>query len=214
MVDNDLRRGGHARHQRQIAVVEVDDRIIGHDVLHRLRRQSDLEHGSLEHPLRVGIDRKGGLVACLHAADVALADIGVDLHLLEIGADQEQRRRLQGRRDGLSLRHVAGNDGAIDRRDDIGVPEIKFGAFDETLVELHGPLVLMHDKSLVLGLLAGDRVLRGELLIAREIEPIFVEDGSIAHQLPKVLVKRRLIRARIDLGADLPGLHYSVVVAR
>ena len=197
LIDDDLRRGGHARHQRQIAVVDADHGIIGDDVLHRLRRLADLGHGSLEDPLRVGIDGEGGLVAFLHAADVALADIGVDLHLLEVGGDQEQRRRLQAGRDGLALRHVAGDDRAVDRRDDIGVAEIELGAFDETLVELDGPFVLMDDIGLVLGLLAGDRVLRRELLIAREIDPVLVEDGLIAQQ-----VGRNIGRVSPDTDAD------------
>ena len=70
------------------------------------------------------VDGEGGLVTFLDAADVAFADIGVDLHLGEIGGDQKQRRRLKAGRDGLTLRHIARHDGAVDRRNDVGIVEI------------------------------------------------------------------------------------------
>ena len=38
LIDDDMRRGRHARQQRQIIVVDADDGVVGDDVLHRLRR--------------------------------------------------------------------------------------------------------------------------------------------------------------------------------
>ena len=163
-------------------IVDADHGVIGHDVLNRLRRLAALGHRALEHPLRIGVDGEGGLVALLDLADVALAGVGVDLHLLEVGRDEEQRRRLEAGGDGLALRHIARHHRAVDGRDDVGVAEIEFGAFDKRRVELHGPFVLMHDIELVFGLLARDRVLRRERLIAREIGPVLVEDRLIAQR--------------------------------
>jgi len=66
---------------------------------------------------------------------------------------------------------------------------------------------------LVLGLLPRDRVLSGELLIAHEIRTVLVEHSLIAQKLAGILIEYRLIRAWIDLGADLIRSHLCVVVA-
>ena len=50
LIDDDLGRRGHARHQRQIAVIDADHDIVGHDVLNRLRRLADLSHRCLGRP--------------------------------------------------------------------------------------------------------------------------------------------------------------------
>ena len=70
LIDDDPRRRGHAGNQRQIAVIDADDGVVGHDVLHRLRRLTPLRHDAMEHPLRKGVDGKGGGVADLDAADI------------------------------------------------------------------------------------------------------------------------------------------------
>ena len=94
----------------------------------------------MEDPLWKSIDGKSGLVAFLDPAHVAFAGIGVHLHLLEVRGDEKQRRRLEAGGDGLPAGHVAGHDGAVHGRDDVGVVEIELGAFDQRLVELDGRL--------------------------------------------------------------------------
>src|SRR4029079_9228497 len=87
---------------------------------------------------RERIDGEGRAVAGLDAADVALADIGVDLHLREVGRDQEQRRRLEARRHGLTDGDVARDDGAVHRRYDVGIAEIDLGRLELRLTLLDG----------------------------------------------------------------------------
>ena len=133
--------------------------------------------------------------------------------LLEVPGDEKQRRRLEAGGDGLPAGYAARHHGAVHGRDDVGVVEIELGAFHVRLVELDGPFVLVDDVGLVLGLLARDRVLLSQFLIAREIDAVLVEHRLIAQQLAGILIERRLIGARIDLGADLTRPHLGVVVA-
>ena len=48
---------------------------------------------------------------------------------------------------------------------------------------------------------------------AGKIGAILVQDRLIAQKLAGILVELRLIRPRIDLGADLPRLDLAVVIA-
>ena len=124
LIDDDARCGGHARHQREVGIVDADHDIEGHDVLDGLRRLADLTNRAFEDALREGVDRKGCLVSLLDAADVAFADIGVDLHLGEVGGDQKQRRRLEACGDRLTHGDIARHHRAVDRRNDVRIVEI------------------------------------------------------------------------------------------
>src|SRR5208282_1540046 len=103
--------------------------------------------------------------------------------------------------------------GTVHWRNDVGIVEIELGTFHERLIQLYCRRVLVDDVCLVLGLLPRDRVLSGELLIAHEIRAVLVEHSLIAQKLAGILIKYRLIRAWIDLGADLIRSHLCVVVA-
>ncbi len=213
MIENDRSGGRHARHQRQITVVDADHDVVGHDVLNRLRRLTPLSYGALEDPLRKGVHGEGRLVAFLDAAHVGFAGIGIYFKLLEVLGDEKQGWRLEARGHSLPTGHAAGYHSAVDWRDDVGVVEIELGTFHQRLVEFDGRLVLVDRISLVLGLLSRDRVLRGELLITRKIGAVFVKHCLIAKQLAFILVEYCLIGARIDLGANLTRTHLRVVVA-
>ena len=62
--------------------------------------------------------------------------------------------------------------------------------------------------SWVATLLVGDGVLRGQGLIARQVDLGVGEIGLIARQLALGLVQRRLIGTRIDLGQQIARLHH------
>ena len=81
--------GSHPRLQRQVRIVDTDDDVIGDDILHGLRRLTDLADRALKHSLRKRVDGETTLVFLLDTADIALAHIGVDLHLLEIAGDKK-----------------------------------------------------------------------------------------------------------------------------
>jgi hypothetical protein len=107
LIDNDRGGRGHARHQRQIAVIDADHDVVGDDVLHCLRRLTPLNHGALEYPLWKSIDGKSGGVAFLDPAHVGFAGIRIHLHLFEVCGDEKQRRRLEARGDRLPAGYAA-----------------------------------------------------------------------------------------------------------
>ena len=141
LVGDDPDRRRHARLQHQVGIGDADHDVVGDDVLHRLRRLADLAHLALERAIGKGFDREGRRVVLLDAADVAFADIGIDLHLGEIGGDQEQGRRLEARRDRLAHGDVARHHGAVHRRNDIGVVQIDLRGVERGLVLLDRRLV-------------------------------------------------------------------------
>ena len=98
---------------------------------------------------------------------------------------------------------LAQADAAGDRRDDAAIGEIELGIVDLRLVELDRAFVLIDDVDLILRLLACDRVLGRELLIAREIDARLVERRLVAQQLAGLLVERGLIGAGIDLRQEV-----------
>ena len=121
-LDVDVRR--HARLQLQLGVRHVDDRRVGDDVLLDDRLQPHLRHRADEVVGRVGVDAEGDVLARTDAADVRLVEVGDDLHLRQVGGEDEQRRRLHAGGDRLADVHVARDDQAVDRRGDDRVLEV------------------------------------------------------------------------------------------
>ena len=80
--------------------------------------------GPVERVGRVGVDAERHVLARPDAADVGLVDVRVDLHLRQVGGDDEERRRLHAGRDRLPDVHAALDDDAVDRRRDHGVIEV------------------------------------------------------------------------------------------
>ena len=72
-----------------------------------------------------------------------IADVGVHLHLGEILRDEKQCRRLEAGRHGLADVDVARDDDAVDRRRDVGVPQIDAGFVERGLCLLHTSLISM-----------------------------------------------------------------------
>ena len=85
--------GGHPRTELEVRVGHVDHRVVGHDVLLRLRRVADLANRSAEALVREGVHDEGGLHPRLELAHVGLGDDGVHLHLLQVPGEGEDGRR-------------------------------------------------------------------------------------------------------------------------
>ena len=120
----DAEVGRHARLQLQLGVRHVDDRLVGRHVLDDLRLQPDLPDRAVELLAGIRVDAEGHRLARPDAADVGFVDAGVDLHLRQVGGDDEQRRRRHAGRDGLADVDAALNDDAVDRRRDHRVVEV------------------------------------------------------------------------------------------
>ncbi len=113
-------------------------------------------------------------------------------------------------RPGFMLR---GHHGAVDRRDVVGVAEVEFCEVDQRLVEFHRAFIAVDDKRLIPDLLPRERISCRMPAQTREIGAIFFEDRLVAQKLTGILVEPRLIRPRINLGADLSRLHLVTVIA-
>src|SRR5690606_21529810 len=90
-----------ARLQQQVRILDVDDRRVGHDVLLDDGLQPYGGDAAGERTIAVRVDGEGHGLPGPDAPDVALVDVRLDLHALEITGDHEQRRRLQAGRHGL-----------------------------------------------------------------------------------------------------------------
>ena len=125
--------GRHAGLELELWVLDVDDGVVGDDVLHRLRRISNLPDAAGEFLVGVGIDEEGGHHPIVQLAHVRLGHRGVDLHLAKVLGDGEERGR--GERGGHRLADVdgAGNDDAVDGGINIGVLEVLLGLLERGL---------------------------------------------------------------------------------
>ena len=95
MADQKFHIGGHAGFEKQLFIINTHDRVVGNDVLHHDRRVAHLQNLAVKAPRRIGVDGEIHFLIHPHVTDVALADVGVDLHFSQIVGDQEKRRRLE-----------------------------------------------------------------------------------------------------------------------
>ena len=117
------------------------------------------------------------------------------------------------RRNRLALADIARQHGAVRRRHDVGIAEIKLGAVDQCLIELHGAFVTADDQRLIRHLPPHQGICRQLPAQTCQIGAILFQDRLIAQKLAAILVEHRLIRPRIDLGADLSRFDFAIVVA-
>src|SRR4029077_18621024 len=108
--------GGHPGLQTEILIVDIDYDVIGHDILHIDRCETDLTDRTGKLISRVCIDRKGRLLPFGDAPDIRLADVGVDLHLRQIERDQKEVRCGKTGRDRLTNLYVSGDHDSVHRR--------------------------------------------------------------------------------------------------
>ena len=124
--DRDFRRRGHTGLQQALGVVDAQDRLIGHDAIRRLRRAADLADLRRERSIR-DTRRRGSSRACptrtlpMSASSTST----ISFILVRSSGKREQRRRLKGRRHGLTgidlpVEHDAADRRADDRFLDVG----------------------------------------------------------------------------------------------
>ena len=120
-----------------------------------------------------GVDREAGVCAFDGAGDVGLADVGVDLHLGQIGGDQEQGGGLKARGHGLAGGDIARHHRAVHRRDDVGVIQIDLGGLQRRgLLGDRGRVEFDERARLIVGVARGvggvvrDRVLAEQDVVA------------------------------------------------
>ena len=141
LIDDDARSRSHAGLEQVFLVGNADHDVIRDDVLHGLRGLTELQYFAGKRAIGKRFDDERRGVSFAQAPDVAFADIGIDLHLREVGGDQEERRRLEACRHRLADRDVAGNDGSAHRRHNVGVIEIHQRQFERRLILLDDGLV-------------------------------------------------------------------------
>src|SRR5262249_44185293 len=123
---------GHAGLEFEVGIPDVDNHVVGDDVLIVHRIESNLVDRPAEVVSGEGVNREVHAVTLIDYADVGLIDVGDYLHLGQVVGDGEEGRRLETGRDRLSLIDVAGDDHAVDRRADRRIAQIDFGHFERT----------------------------------------------------------------------------------
>ena len=91
-------------------------------------------------------------------------------------------------------------DAAADRRDDVAIGDVELGGVDLRLIGRHRRLVLRDEEDLILDLLARDRILLAQRLVAREIGLRLRVQRRVLGELPLRLGERGL-----DRGAGRSG---------
>ena len=86
--------GRHSRKQFQFRVIEVNDGVIGDDVLDSCGVHTNLGNAPREGILGVGVHFEGNDLAVLDHAHIGLIGAGIDLHLGEVLRDRKQGRGL------------------------------------------------------------------------------------------------------------------------
>ena len=84
------------------------------------------------------------------------------------------------------------------RRDDAGIDEVELGVVDQRLVGDDWRLVLAHQRGLGVVLLAGDRILRDQRLVALQVDLGVLEQRLVLGQRALRLLQRHVVGPRID----------------
>jgi hypothetical protein len=90
---------------------------------------------------------------------------------------------------------------------DRGVTKLNRGVVDLRLIVVDRRDVLRNQRDLRVALLRRDRFLRGQPLVALQIEPGIGEQRFVARLGSEDLVKLCLIGTGVDLGEQIAGLH-------
>src|SRR4029077_7121438 len=94
-------------------------------------------------------------------------------------------------------------DTAGDRRYDAAVEHVELLLIDLRLIELHRALVLLHNVDLILVLLARDRILLGEFLVAYEADLRVRQHALVRGELAFELRLLKLVGSRVDLRQEI-----------
>ena len=110
------------------------------------------------------------------------------------------------RRDVVALVDLAQSDAAVERRQDVAILQVDLGGLDRGGIGFHRALILRDQRDLRVERLARHRVLRGQPLVAREIDLRALQQRLVARQIALGLRQRRLIGPRVDLGDQIAFL--------
>ncbi len=105
----------------------------------------------------------------------------------------------------------AQSDAAGDRRNDVAIGDVERLRIDQALILFHRAFILLHDEDLILGLLARDRILLRQRLIALQIHLRLGEQALIVRELAFVLGFQDLVGPRIDLRQKVALLDQSAL---
>src|SRR5690606_11070225 len=100
--DDDGDVGGHAGAEFLVLVADVDDGVVGDDVLDGLRRVADGGNASAKLAVGKGVDGEVDGLADLDVADIGFGDGADDLHFGEIVGDGEEDGRVEAGGDGFA----------------------------------------------------------------------------------------------------------------
>jgi hypothetical protein len=92
--------------------------------------------------------------------------------------------------------------------------QVELRGADRGAVGRHGAFQLAHGGALGVQRLARDRILRGQRLIALEVQPGRGELRQILGQRALRLRQAELVGARVDLGDHLPFVHHLPFLER
>ena len=165
---------------------------------------------------RAGVDDGDPVIAEHIDQQCALAGGGVDSHDLLLRQAELHRDRLQlgndnktgyvGRVNDVALVDLAQAGAAGQWRNDLGVAKHRLHVVDRGLIGFYKGFRLRHHGLLRIGLLLGAGVGCGELLIAREVEPLVGQLRLILRLLGDRLIVLRLIDHGIDFAEHVAFL--------
>ncbi len=151
-------------------------------------------------------ERRAAADARLDLRHAVLRHRELDVDRVELGDDGDARRVAGA--DVVADVDRAQADPAVHRRDDPGVGEVEAGAAFVGPVDDQGGLELLDRRGLGVDVLAGDRILAQQGLVALQLHPAVLEHGLVAHARSDRLLQRGLERPRIDGREQLPFLHH------
>jgi len=129
LIDNHGQIRGHSRFEFELRIIHSNDNAICHDILNRLRFESNFGNLAVEHIGPICVDGKGHLNVIRDLSDIGFVDVGLHLHVRQIVGDQKQRRRRQTRSNGLADVDTPGNHDSVNRRINLGQIEIDLCTF-------------------------------------------------------------------------------------
>ncbi len=98
----DIDLSGHARFEFELRILNAEDHIVGHHVLHGFRDIADLPDAAIEGFAGVGINVKKGRLANVNFANIRFADIRIEFHLSQRLRNEKQGGCLQAGGHGLA----------------------------------------------------------------------------------------------------------------
>ncbi|MNE18896.1 hypothetical protein D3C80_1119560 [compost metagenome] len=170
----DIRSCRHAGAQEQVLVVDRQDRLVGHDIIDGFGGEADGFDLCREMPVGVGIDRKTRFLPFADLADIGLVDGDLQLHVFQVARYGKEHRCIERGGDGRARIDVAGENDAVDRRDDLQLGEIDFGQAQAGFSGKDGCLIdIRRCDRRIIGIFGGVKILlAGDSVADQRGQPI------------------------------------------